>query len=197
MNKPRVIVAGGRWYGCPADGKTGEQAASEARHVYHMLRMIDPSVIVQGGAAGADGIARHVGRHLLKCKVETHRPWPGKGMPAWAALKARNQRMVDLGADEVATFPGGSGTADLIERSEAAGIPVVRFTLECSALASCRCPVCVAIAWKGYVDMRRASGDVICEPCGREYRKHPSVGPKCSAGAQWLHKLCDGSLVKL
>jgi hypothetical protein len=39
----------------------------------------------------------------------------------------RNQRMIDDGKpDLVVAFPGGRGTADMVRRAEAAGIPVER-----------------------------------------------------------------------
>lgn len=41
-------------------------------------------------------------------------------------------------------------------------------------------------------EMHRASGECICETCGKEYRQHNDV-----IGALWLTKLCDGTLVKL
>lgn len=47
------------------------------------------------------------------------------------------------------------------------------------------------------VEFTRADGNCICEPCGREYWRHPLAGPLSDIGQQWLHELCDGSLVKL
>jgi hypothetical protein len=41
-------------------------------------------------------------------------------------------------------------------------------------------------------DFRRAGGGCICSICGKEYREHPHNDPWF-----WLHKLCDGSHVKL
>jgi hypothetical protein len=38
----------------------------------------------------------------------------------------------------------------------------------------------------------RASGDCECAVCAQSYWKHPQV-----LGALWLHRLCDGELVKL
>lgn len=47
------------------------------------------------------------------------------------------------------------------------------------------------------VDFRRAGGDVVCETCGKEYRRHPFTAHRDWNDAPFLHKLCDGSLVKL
>lgn len=41
-------------------------------------------------------------------------------------------------------------------------------------------------------DYRRASGDVVCETCGKLYYDHPLL-----VGALWLNVLCDGDLVHL
>ena len=46
------------------------------------------------------------------------------------------------------------------------------------------------------LDFYRAAGACLCEQCGEEYRKHPNDGPFFE-GYQWLHRLCNGDLVKL
>jgi hypothetical protein len=46
----------------------------------------------------------------------------------------------------------------------------------------------------------RASGDVVCEHCGRLYFDHPFALERWNlsfTGDPFLHRLCDGSLVKL
>ena len=42
----------------------------------------------------------------------------------------------------------------------------------------------------GFSDYSRASGDCICEVCGRIYYKHPLY-------CEWLNLLCNGTLVHL
>ena len=42
----------------------------------------------------------------------------------------------------------------------------------------------------------RAAGECICETCGKTYSRHPMDGPLFD-GHQWLHRLCNGDLVKL
>lgn len=47
--------------------------------------------------------------------------------------------------------------------------------------------------------IRRADGECVCDSCARPYRKHP-LEPSILSGsddAPFLHRLCDGSLVKL
>jgi hypothetical protein len=42
----------------------------------------------------------------------------------------------------------------------------------------------------------RASGDCVCDVCGKSYYQHPMAGPLFE-GRQWLHRVCNGDLVKL
>lgn len=44
---------------------------------------------------------------------------------------------------------------------------------------------------------RRASGDAVCGTCDQLFRKHPFSEHRSYNGDPYLHKLCDGSLVKL
>lgn len=46
------------------------------------------------------------------------------------------------------------------------------------------------------VDFVRASGDCICDACGKKYYQHPMDGPEFD-GHKWLHRICSGRLVKL
>jgi len=43
----------------------------------------------------------------------------------------------------------------------------------------------------------RASGDCICEICGKEYWRHPFSEHLSYNDEPFLNKLCDGTLVKL
>lgn len=45
------------------------------------------------------------------------------------------------------------------------------------------------------IDFVRVGGDVVCE-CGKLMYDHPMDGPYYQ-GFQWLHRACDGRLVKL
>jgi len=46
---------------------------------------------------------------------------------------------------------------------------------------------------------RRASGDCLCDRCGKSYYRHPFNMDFLSGidGTPYMHQLCDGSLVKL
>ena len=45
----------------------------------------------------------------------------------------------------------------------------------------------------------RASGDCVCEQCGKVYYDHPAWRPsaKTNDGVPWLNELCNRDLVKL
>lgn len=104
----RVIVTGGRTY-------------KDVIAVYDALDAAKPSLVVQGGANGADRLARewaHV--HKVEC-VTFAASWKDYGH---AAGPIRNAAMIEAGADLVLAFPGGRGTADCIEKAITAGIPV-------------------------------------------------------------------------
>ena len=85
-------------------------------------------VIVHGAASGADAIAHDC---ALRFGYTPEPHWPKY---AWCesrneiaeAPKARNQKMVDLGANLCLAFPtkGSRGTWDMVKRAELARIPV-------------------------------------------------------------------------
>jgi hypothetical protein len=46
-------------------------------------------------------------------------------------------------------------------------------------------------------EFRRTSGGVICQTCGKEYRRHPDSSHLDWNGDPFLKELCNGDLVKL
>lgn len=113
MTEHRVLVCGGRDY-------------IDTRRLNATLRGLDPppTTIIHGDYSGADELAGKWARRNLI----TERPFP----PDWtkhgrAAGPIRNQQMLDEGKPHlVVAFPGNTGTADMIRRAEAAGIPVLK-----------------------------------------------------------------------
>lgn len=109
----RVLVCGGRDFADQNlfDGVMGD-----------VVRRARVGRIIQGGAAGADAMARD---WCVKWKYTyEHFPadWKTHGR---AAGPIRNQQMIDEGKpDLVVAFPGGRGTADMVRRARAAGIEV-------------------------------------------------------------------------
>lgn len=118
----RVLVCGGRDY-------------LDSIHVCDVLSAIHTagpiSHLLQGGAGGADGVARAWARSLKVECTTVNADWPKHGR---AAGPIRNQKMLDdWDIHLVVAFPGGRGTADMVRRAKAKGIRVE----EHAARASC------------------------------------------------------------
>lgn len=81
-----------------------------------------PVTIIEGGAKGADFLARCWAKY---CGWE-HDPYPANwGKYGNRAGPIRNRQMLNEGKpDLVIAFPGGSGTADMVHISKEAGITV-------------------------------------------------------------------------
>lgn len=108
----RVVVTGSRDW-------TDQHAIS-----WELEALPSGSVVIEGGARGADTIARK--RALdLGLDVETYwANWIKHG--GGRAGGIRNQRMLDTGVDLVLAFPlpGSRGTWDCVRRAERMGIEV-------------------------------------------------------------------------
>ena len=110
----RIIVCGGRDY--DDRGTVVRLLILVAEHLGQNL------TIVHGAARGADTLVGEVAGEL-GLEVEPHpADWKTHGK---AAGPIRNQQMLDAGADLVIAFPGGKGTADMVERARKAGIVVL------------------------------------------------------------------------
>lgn len=116
MARYRVLVCGGREY-------------TDRDAVFAALDLVKAAVgemtVIQGGATGADALAREwCARQSSIHMVNEPADWRTHGR---AAGPIRNQRMLDEHKpDVVIAFAGGRGTADMVRRAEAAGVPVVR-----------------------------------------------------------------------
>jgi aspartokinase-like uncharacterized kinase len=105
----KVLICGGRDF---ADVAAIKRAMTE----------VNPSFVITGGAKGADAIADKQAELRGIARVVYPANWTGDGH---AAGPIRNQRMIDHGRpDLVVAFAGGKGTADMVRRALAAGIPV-------------------------------------------------------------------------
>ena len=111
----RVLVCGGRDY-------------QDRARVFAALDALDsqrgPLVVIQGGASGADSLAREWCFAQRTCElVNVPADWRAHGR---AAGPMRNQKMLDKYApDLVLAFPGGRGTADMVRRARSAGVEVI------------------------------------------------------------------------
>lgn len=109
----RVLVCGGRNY----NDRRSVYAFMDAHHAEQPIKLL-----IAGGARGADNLAadwavyRQVPKRIFPAQWEQY----GK-----RAGPMRNQQMLEEGKpDLVIAFPGGRGTADMIRRATAAGVPV-------------------------------------------------------------------------
>jgi hypothetical protein len=79
------------------------------------------NLIVQGGAKGADALAKSwASRHRVHC-AQVDALWS----VGPAAGHYRNTAMLWLKPDLCVAFPGGRGTADMISQCKKAGVPVL------------------------------------------------------------------------
>jgi predicted Rossmann-fold nucleotide-binding protein len=110
----KVLVCGSRDY----------PSSPEVYYQLGKLKARGISAVITGGAKGADEFAHYWatrnGIEVIQFKAD----WQKHGR---AAGPIRNQQMLDEGRpDLVVAFAGGRGTADMIRRAEAAGIPIER-----------------------------------------------------------------------
>ena len=112
----KVLVCGGRNFRSPAQ-------VFRALDRLHQEKPI--TELMQGGATGADQFAMEWAATKPEIKrYVCHADWETHGR---AAGPIRNEKMLTWKPDLVVAFPGGDGTADMVRRAEAAGVPVQRF----------------------------------------------------------------------
>ncbi len=114
MTGQRILVCGGRDF-------RGQAMLFGVLDMEAEQTPID--LIIQGGASGADELARQWA-YSRGCKVRAYfADWEAHGK---AAGPIRNQEMLDDGRPaKVIAFAGGRGTADMIRRARKAGIEIV------------------------------------------------------------------------
>lgn len=114
----RVLVCGGRKY-------WNEEAVFSTLH--GLAEKHGWLTVIQGGADGADLLAREWAQLCYHGLVTVRADWAAHGR---AAGPIRNQQMLDSAKpDLVVAFPGGNGTADMVRRARAAGVPVLEIAL--------------------------------------------------------------------
>lgn len=110
----RILVCGGRDF-------------SDTDLLYRTLdelaRCCQIDAIIEGDARGADRIA---GYWAKKNRIDLLL-FPADWSLGKKAGPLRNQKMLDEGKpDLVLAFPGGRGTADMVARAQASGVPVTK-----------------------------------------------------------------------
>lgn len=110
----RVLVCGGRDY-------------TDMKNVYKILNRVNDEksikLLIQGGARGADYLAAKWARGMKINTLTFNADWKRFGA---AAGPIRNQRMLTVGRpDLIVAFPGGRGTADMVNRAKKAGVTLM------------------------------------------------------------------------
>lgn len=106
----KVLVTGGRTY---ADEINVNKTLTRL-HTEHPI-----SLLIEGGAKGADRLARHwaVRNNVQYRTVEAN--WNHHGKIAGII---RNEQMIQMKPDLVVAFPGGKGTAHMMKLAERYGV---------------------------------------------------------------------------
>ncbi|MCW6550360.1 DUF2493 domain-containing protein [Yersinia ruckeri] len=105
----KVLICGGRDY-------TDTYQFDEAMK----MLTFTPTVIIQGGARGADALAAQWGKMKGISVVQIDALWDFYGKKAGSR---RNQSMIEImHPDYCIAFPGGFGTNDMVKRCQNAGI---------------------------------------------------------------------------
>lgn len=113
----RVLVCGGRRYNDPLTLGSWLGGIHKQRGI---------SMIIQGGAEGADRLAR-LWAQFADVPLRTfHAAWDTHGK---AAGPIRNRTMIQEGKpDLVVAFPGSNGTANMVAWARQAGVEVLEVT---------------------------------------------------------------------
>jgi predicted Rossmann-fold nucleotide-binding protein len=110
----KVIVCGGRRF----DQRRALNQALATLHADHKI-----SLVVTGGASGADHLAKLWAQHERVAVCEFPANWQFEGR---VAGPKRNAAMLRLAQpDLVVAFPGGAGTESMMRQARAVGVPVV------------------------------------------------------------------------
>jgi hypothetical protein len=109
----RVLVCGGRDF-------------EDAEMVRDVLSVLPISALIEGGARGADRLAREYAKSRAIPLQSYRAEWDRLGR---AAGPLRNRKMLVEGRpDLVVAFPGGRGTADMVQQARAAGVRTMVYT---------------------------------------------------------------------
>lgn len=109
----KLLVCGGRDY-------------SDRETLFHRLDSIHGqrpiNIIIEGGAQGADSLARAWARSRGVLVATVPALWDKRGR---GSGPQRNAAMLSLNPDGVLAFPGGRGTANMVQQAKDSGLKVV------------------------------------------------------------------------
>lgn len=130
----RVIVCGGRTFGNYSTSRRGsvewKKADAERTFIFDTLDKFKPAIscVIEGAARGADTVAGEWAIANGKDLKEFPADWAIHG-PSAGYL--RNKKMLHEGnPDLVIAFPGGKGTANMVNQAKKAGVPVKEIPYE-------------------------------------------------------------------
>ena len=113
--KTRILVCGGRDY---SDSEWFDNCMN---HLVQHLKN-DDILIIQGGARGADRLAKEWAEKRNVEQIEFRADWNLHGK---SAGYIRNKQMLDDGKPHmVVAFPGGRGTANMVQLAHRANLTV-------------------------------------------------------------------------
>ncbi len=121
----KLIIAGGRDYAAVTN-EFGQVVRydfndEDSDFILRVLEDLQVTEIVQGGANGADAAAKQLASDVgMQCK-EFSADWHEHGK---AAGPIRNREMAKY-ADALITFPGGRGTANMIQTAKSEGLKII------------------------------------------------------------------------
>lgn len=106
----KVIVTGGRDY-------------EDYNMVADVLEFLNPEIVIQGGASGADKLADEWASEFSK-SITVEADWKTHGK---AAGPIRNKQMLDSHPDAVVVaFPGGKGTENCVSLAKSKNMIILR-----------------------------------------------------------------------
>lgn len=105
----KVLVTGGRNY-------------SDKRAIHEALSKVNPTMLIHGGASGADVLCGSWAASQGIPVVVVPANWQRYGKRAG---HLRNGWMLDLDPDILVAFPGGRGTANMVEQATRRGVKIV------------------------------------------------------------------------
>ena len=116
-----AIVCGSRYY-----------SPELSQHMPRVMREHAPELIIQGGARGADSVAAHYAREFGIPCIKVEADWASHGGRA-GPMRNREmlRRLMTYGTDvAVIAFPGGIGTAGMVNMAKKARVKVISVTYE-------------------------------------------------------------------
>ncbi|NDB68395.1 MAG: DUF2493 domain-containing protein [Methylocystaceae bacterium] len=118
----RLLICGGRDF-----GHTIEERADAFFFLDRLNARYKISVVIEGGAIGADAVGRSWAKErLIEC-ISHFAAWDIYGHQV---EPIHNQQLLDQTKPTlVVVFPGGSGTQDMLQRSAQAGLPIFELSL--------------------------------------------------------------------